>query len=174
MIKTHIYFSAFVYLIFMGLVGTGLYFTDSKNETTYLMLLGVLCFFGLMLIYSLMVWHVKLEGTSIILKRFFGLQRVQLFPGEIQSATGYVNWDPDRYTETGQILELTTLKGIFRFDSNYYKDFDVLLETLFNERKDLIQDYNRTLVRDRKSSKKYTAIYFAVVIGILLFMFLKK
>lgn len=174
MIKTYIYFSAFVYLIFMGLVGTGLYFTDPKNQTAYLMLIGVFCFFGVMLIYSLMVWQVKMEEASLKLKRFFGLQRVHLVPSDLQSAKGYVNWDPDQETEKGRILELKTIKGIFRFDSNYYKDFDLLLKSVLNDRKDLLQEYHRTLVKDRKRSGNYTIIYLAVVIGILIFMYLRK
>ncbi len=174
MIKTHIYFSAFAYQILMGLVGAGLYFTDPKNETAYLMLIGVFCFFGVMLVYSLIVWQVKMEGASLKLKRFFGLQRVQLVPSDLQGAKGYVNWDPDNETEKGHILELKTVKGNFRFDSNYYKDFDLLLQSVLRERKDLLQEYYRTLVKDRKRSKNYTIIYFVIMIGILLFMFLKK
>ena len=174
MIKTHIYFSAVVYLIFMGLVGTCLYFSDPKNETAYLMLVGVLCFFGVMLIYSLMVWQIKPEGTSLRLKRFFGLQRVQLIPSDLQSAKGFINWDPDHETGRGRILELKTAKGNFRFDSNYYKDFDQLLDVLLGERKDLLREYHQTLVKDRKRSSNYTIIYYVVVIGILIFMFLKK
>lgn len=174
MIKTHIYFSAVVYLIFMGLVGTGLYFSDPKNETAYLMLVGVLCFFGVMLIYSLLVWQIKPEATSLRLKRFFGLQRVQLYPSDLQSAKGFINWDPDHDTDRGKILELKTAKGNFRFDSNYYKDFDQLLDVLLGERKDLLREYHQTLVKDRKRSSNYTIIYYVVMTGILIFMFLKK
>ena len=174
MVRTYIYFSAIVNLIFIGLVGTGLYFSDPKNETAYLMLIGVLCFFGVMLIYSLMVWQVRPEGASLSLKRFFGLQRVHLIPSDLQSAKGFINWDPDHETKRGKILELKTVKGDFRFDSNYYRDFDQLLEVVLDGRQDLLREYHQTLVKDRKRSANYTIIYYVIIIGILIFMFLKK
>ena len=174
MIKTHIYFSAVVYLIFMGLVGAGLYFSDPKNETANLMLIGVLCFFGVMLIYSLLVWKIDDKNGTLSLKRFFGLQRVQLTANDLLHAKGFINWDPDHETDRGKILELKTVKGDFRFDSNYYRDFDQLLEVVLDGRQDLLREYHQTLVKDRKRSANYTIIYYVVVIGILIYLFLRK
>jgi hypothetical protein len=85
-----------------------------------------------------------------------------------------VSFHPYRESETGKHLILITDKGKIKFNSQDYKDFNEVLDTIFKERTDLKIDFKNQIKNYQKKPIDGTWIYYSVSLLILLIIYLRN
>lgn len=87
------------------------------------------------------------------------------------SVERYISYHLTSDLETGEHLKLITAKGVFSFNSYDYQNFNSFLELLFQDRKDLKQDFHKQVKKYRKMHIDHTWIYYGGGILILLVLY---
>jgi hypothetical protein len=91
-----------------------------------------------------------------------------------KSIEAYISYHPSRSSETGEHLKLFTNKGNINFNSHDYKDFNQILDLIFQERVDLKFEFKNKIKKQRKTHIDETWIYYSVSLLILIAIYLKN
>jgi uncharacterized protein YdaL len=152
----------------------GLIYKGAKDETTTYIHIGIILFFLTLIINQLSVWTIKRENDTLRFSNFFGLNVRKIDELEdYQSIDAYISHHPYRSSEMGEHLTLVTSKGTFRFNSRDYVDFNQTIDLLFQDRRDLKQDFKNNIHKQRKTHIDQTWIYYLISLVLLLLVYLK-
>ena len=159
----------------MTLITIGLVHKGAKDETITYIHIGIILLFLTLIINQLSVWKIRRENEFIYFSNFFGLNVKKMIEKEnYKSIEGYVSFHPYRESETGKHLILITDKGKIKFNSQDYKDFNEVLDTIFKERTDLKIDFKNQIKNYQKKPIDGTWIYYSVSLLILLIIYLRN
>jgi hypothetical protein len=171
--KTNQIQSVIIYLFFISILIFGLIWKGFSNGIVSYIHVGIILFFVTLIINQLSVWKVFRENENVVFSNFLGIvKKVLNEKNDYQSVEGYISHDPTSDLEKGEHLKLITDKGVFRFHSWDYKDFNLTLNDIFQERIDLKNDFKKIIKKERKFHIDRTWIYFGLIILILLVYYL--
>lgn len=173
--KTNQVQSIVIYLFFISILSFGLIWKGLYNDVVSYIHIGIILFFVTLIINKLSVWKIKRENDNVVLSNFLGIvNKVVSEKNDYQNVEGYISHHPTSDLEESEHLKLTTNKGVFRFNSQDYKDFDQTLEVIFQERIDLKNDFKKIIKKERKFHIDRTWIYYALVLIMMLVLYLIK
>lgn len=170
--KTNQVQSILISLFFISLLGVGLIWKGFNHSVVSFIHVGIILFFVVLILHQLSVWKVFRENDAVVFSNFLGLvKKVLIEKDDYQTIECYISYDPTSDVEKGEHLKLITKKGVFRFHSWDYKDFDLTLDAIFQDRIDLKSDFKTNIKKQRKFHIDRTWIYYGSMLLILVIFY---